>query len=153
MLQRRLDQLDDGPEVWSLPSLREMDNSLRCPICSEYIHTAMSLACGHTFCSECIRSFLDCAMHSTSKAPSCPKCRAPSDPTHLRKEADFDVTVRSFLRAKPDLLKLQDDAERAARAAQQRAGPGPSSVAAAGGVGIKRRKRTGEHWWRGHGCL
>ncbi|KAI9205739.1 uncharacterized protein BJ171DRAFT_499513 [Polychytrium aggregatum] len=57
---------------------QEIDQLLRCGICSEFFDTPMMLlGCSHNHCSRCIRSHLQ-------ETQSCPSCRVPSDSQQLK---------------------------------------------------------------------
>lgn len=58
------------------PSLSQLDALLRCVICkSHYAAPVISLACQHSFCSFCIRSFFTAASSASSDSTNrCPVC-------------------------------------------------------------------------------
>ncbi|WIA32061.1 hypothetical protein OEZ86_002913 [Tetradesmus obliquus] len=49
--------MDGDPEDWPADPqhLRQLDRSLRCQICGDIYTGPVALACGHSFCSRCIR--------------------------------------------------------------------------------------------------
>ncbi len=47
-------------------SIRRIETSLRCAICSDFFNNPHSLPCGHSFCSECIRKHLDKMFNPTT---------------------------------------------------------------------------------------
>jgi pSer/pThr/pTyr-binding forkhead associated (FHA) protein len=51
-------------------------NDLSCSICQDILLNAVSIGCGHTFCSDCISNWL----HRT---PICPICRLRSVPSQI----------------------------------------------------------------------
>lgn len=65
------------------PSLAELQQALSCNICYELLSGPVSLPCGHSFCSSCIRSNADFKT-STGQRPSCPECRAGFETSDLR---------------------------------------------------------------------
>nr|XP_006640890.1 PREDICTED: tripartite motif-containing protein 16-like [Lepisosteus oculatus] len=44
-----------------------------CPLCREYLRDPVSIPCGHTFCSVCIKTYWDHADHTGTY--SCPHCK------------------------------------------------------------------------------
>ncbi len=62
-----------------IPSdLAALDESLRCTLCGDHFHAAVTIAdpeCGHSFCSECIRNTFCAQMKSTKRERKCPACR------------------------------------------------------------------------------
>ena len=42
-----------------LPQLSQLDSLLRCHICKDFIKVPVLTPCGHTFCSLCIRGYID----------------------------------------------------------------------------------------------
>ena len=97
----------DFPAASNAPGLRDLDESLRCKICSEIYSAPMSLNCGHSFCSlvssnlseisqnsrlppnQCIRSHL-------SEKPECPICRQSSTDFNLRRNQSLEDVVRAW---------------------------------------------------------
>lgn len=65
----------DVPQV-----LHALDNSLSCRICGDHYRSAVTIAdpkCGHSFCSECIRSAFSRQMtKTTSRVRRCPICNS-----------------------------------------------------------------------------
>jgi hypothetical protein len=56
-------------------SLMNHDSDELCPICYQSIVASQTLPCGHTFCLECIHSWVD-ASKKASRTALCPMCRA-----------------------------------------------------------------------------
>lgn len=83
-------------------------------------------------------------MHTSSKAPPCPKCRAPTDPAHLRRELDWDTVMKSFLAAKSELLRLEGQARLTADVtATDRKRKAPASTSGRVDVnGAQKKQRT-----------
>jgi DNA-directed RNA polymerase subunit K/omega len=50
--------------------LKDIQNELSCPICTEWFLRTTTLGCGHSFCGDCIDRWLHTNL-------SCPLCRAP----------------------------------------------------------------------------
>ena len=109
----------------SSTTLRDLQKDLVCPICYEVLHDPISLACGHSYCKDCLvwwvsassgkaSSYSERREHHPQEAnvepppppprkshPKCPTCRAPV--TSHNKDADqggfFSFQVNTCLRA------------------------------------------------------
>ena len=82
------------------PELVALDASLRCPICSDPYQTAVSLVCGHTFCSKCIRGHFSGGASSEMRK-RCPSCNnAESSEDKVRKVPALDDAVRNWSAAR-----------------------------------------------------
>ncbi|KAJ2308832.1 E3 ubiquitin-protein ligase rad18 [Coemansia sp. RSA 2706] len=95
------DALED-PTDWpaEFTHLRQLDQQLRCPICKEYLTTAMvATNCGHTFCSLCVRRCLN-------QDNICPSCRAPLTESELHPNRLVDGLLRTFRSGRQQLLDL-----------------------------------------------
>ncbi|KAF7323231.1 DNA repair protein [Mycena chlorophos] len=82
-------------------SLQHLDASVRCPICSELFTGPVSLNCGHSFCSLCIRN----TMAATSQS-QCPSCRAPAKESQLRPNLVLEEIVSSWQPARAYIVEL-----------------------------------------------
>ncbi|ORX74583.1 hypothetical protein DL89DRAFT_264422 [Linderina pennispora] len=90
----------EDPTDWpaEFAHLRETDQLLRCPICKEYLDTAMASAnCGHTFCSLCVRRCL-------SQKTQCPMCHDQLTESDLQPSRLIDSLVKSFKQGRRQLL-------------------------------------------------
>ncbi|KAL0042822.1 hypothetical protein WJX79_000884 [Trebouxia sp. C0005] len=58
----------------------QLDSTASCSICNDFYDTPLVLPCGHSFCSNCIRSYIS---HQQGQA-RCPQCRAVCDERDLR---------------------------------------------------------------------
>ncbi|OCH89108.1 hypothetical protein OBBRIDRAFT_733241 [Obba rivulosa] len=95
----------DFPPSSIAPGLRDLDDSLRCPICRELYTAPVTLSCGHCYCSLCIRNSL------SSKA-ECPICRQNASEVHIRKNPAMESVVKSWASGRDfilGLLKPQED--------------------------------------------
>lgn len=108
----------DDEQVWmgAVPaplgeSLSDWERHLRCTICKEfYVHPTTLLPCGHSFCSECIRTFLARQRANKLKQDgcSCPVCRAPVDKDPSKSLVHNPTLValgNAFASARPHLLR------------------------------------------------
>ncbi|KII89265.1 hypothetical protein PLICRDRAFT_602087 [Plicaturopsis crispa FD-325 SS-3] len=89
----------DFPSQEKAPGLRLLDSALRCKICTELLAGPVSLKCGHTFCSVCIRN------HLTEKA-LCPVCTESASVGHLRKNPMLEEAVVAWSSARRYVLEL-----------------------------------------------
>jgi hypothetical protein len=62
-------------------SWKGIEEQLRCDICKQLLDVPVSLKCFHTFCSFCIRRYLE-----LSGNDYCPCCRVPASSTDIRLE-------------------------------------------------------------------
>ncbi|EIW60821.1 E3 ubiquitin-protein ligase RAD18 [Trametes versicolor FP-101664 SS1] len=92
----------DFPDSTTAPGLRTLDDALRCDICRDFYDAPVSLNCGHSFCSVCIRSALP--VNST-----CPSCRKDASEIHLRKNAAVESAVQAWRIARPLILRLANE--------------------------------------------
>eukprot|EP00298_Acanthocystis_sp_HF-20_P009035 c18062_g1_i4.p2 GENE.c18062_g1_i4~~c18062_g1_i4.p2 ORF type:complete len:188 (+),score=36.30 c18062_g1_i4:15-578(+) len=67
----------------------EMEDLLSCPICGDFIKTAMTLSCSHSYCSQCIRK-------SLNTKEQCPVCRTKALPSDLRNNRIIDEIIIRF---------------------------------------------------------
>ncbi|KAM6980741.1 E3 ubiquitin-protein ligase RAD18, partial [Aplochiton taeniatus] len=86
----------------NLACLKNIDTLLRCPICFEFINTAMMTKCSHNYCSLCIRKFLSYKL-------LCPVCNSPTTGLDLRNNRVLDDLVTSFQTARKQLSKATFD--------------------------------------------
>ncbi|MCJ1311336.1 E3 ubiquitin-protein ligase rad18 [Agyrium rufum] len=111
-----------------IPYISAIENALRCQVCKDFYQTPMITTCSHTFCSLCIRRYLN----SNGK---CPTCRTTDDVGKLRKNGAMEELVQAFVGSRADLLGF------AQRVAQQQNEPGLSEDVTIGeGEGSEGRR-------------
>jgi E3 ubiquitin-protein ligase RAD18 len=82
-----------------LPSLEQLDFSLRCQICKEFLTAPLLTSCGHSFCSLCIRRTIP---HKSE----CPVCRTQQSEGSLRKNPALEDVVQAFVKARKLIMEL-----------------------------------------------
>ncbi|CAI5744212.1 unnamed protein product [Peronospora destructor] len=92
-------------EEWEWPAdckaQQEMETHLRCQICGDFFHGPVLLPCSHTFCSTCVRRFLQ----SKGANGCCPQCKQPCDARDLVPNRALEQVALLFEKSKPDFLK------------------------------------------------
>ncbi|KAL4127784.1 hypothetical protein PRIC2_006783 [Phytophthora ramorum] len=92
-------------DEWEWPAdcqaQRDMENHLRCQICGDFFHGPVLLPCSHTFCSTCVRRFLQ----SKGAHGCCPSCKQPCTAQNLVPNRALEQVTLLFDKAKPELLK------------------------------------------------
>ena len=76
-----VDPIDDRHNESLMTEWKKMEEQLRCDICKQLLDVPVSLKCFHTFCSFCIRRYLE-----SSGNEYCPCCRVPATSTDIRLE-------------------------------------------------------------------
>ncbi|KAG1711465.1 hypothetical protein DVH05_008717 [Phytophthora capsici] len=98
-------EADEMQDEWEWPEdckpQREMENHLRCQICGDFFHGPVLLPCSHTFCSTCVRRFLQ----SKGAHGCCPSCKKPCTSRELVPNRALEQVALLFKQSKPDLLK------------------------------------------------
>lgn len=96
---------DDVLDEWEWPAdceaQREMESHLRCQICGDFFHGPVLLPCSHTFCSACVRRFLQ----SKGAHGCCPSCKKPCASRDLVPNRALEQVALLFEKSKPELLK------------------------------------------------
>ncbi|KAJ7063548.1 hypothetical protein C8F01DRAFT_1133456 [Mycena amicta] len=125
-MNRNIDDPTDFPANGPSKNLRNLDSSVRCPICTEYFDGPVSLQCGHSFCSLCIRN----TMAATSQS-HCPTCRAPAKESQLRPNPTIEEIVAAWQPARAAILDLakREHEEQPARKKRKLDDPDPPSSA------------------------
>lgn len=85
----------------SLPQMMDIDTLLRCHICKDFIKIPVLTPCGHTFCSLCIREYLN-------RELKCPLCLAELRESMLRSEFLVNEIIESYKQARVHLLEALD---------------------------------------------
>nr|XP_018904049.1 PREDICTED: E3 ubiquitin-protein ligase RAD18-like [Bemisia tabaci] len=78
------------------PELKELDDLLKCSICYEYMQTTLISACSHSFCSICIRRYLQ-------YQNQCPTCFSQLFDNQLRNNRTLDAVVQVYTKVKDKL--------------------------------------------------
>ncbi|KAL3674779.1 hypothetical protein V7S43_000708 [Phytophthora oleae] len=98
-------EVDDMQDEWEWPEdckpQREMENHLRCQICGDFFHGPVLLPCSHTFCSACVRRFLQ----SKGAHGFCPSCKKPCVSRDLVPNRALEQVALLFEQSKSELLK------------------------------------------------
>ncbi|EJF62641.1 hypothetical protein DICSQDRAFT_126359 [Dichomitus squalens LYAD-421 SS1] len=105
LLAQDISDSTDFPDDTTTPGLRAFDDALRCSICRDFYDAPVSLNCGHTFCSACIRSALP-------EQPQCPTCRKPATEVHLRKNVAMETAVQAWQAARPLVLRYAQEEQK-----------------------------------------
>ncbi|ETI33885.1 hypothetical protein F441_19308 [Phytophthora nicotianae CJ01A1] len=96
---------DDMLDEWEWPvdckAQREMESHLRCQICGDFFHGPVLLPCSHTFCSACVRRFLQ----SKGAHGCCPSCKQPCTSRDLVPNRALEQVALLFEKSKPELLR------------------------------------------------
>ncbi|KAF9793309.1 hypothetical protein BJ322DRAFT_997290 [Thelephora terrestris] len=92
-LQSLLDSGITDPSDFPQRELGDLDSSLTCKICREFYRGPVSLACGHCFCSMCIRNSM------TSKQ-ECPVCRKSANEGQIRPMVALEEVIESWKAAR-----------------------------------------------------
>ncbi|CEP61123.1 E3 ubiquitin-protein ligase RAD18 LALA0_S02e07228g [Lachancea lanzarotensis] len=94
-----------------IPELQDTDTLLRCHICKDFLKTPVLTPCGHTFCSLCIREYLN-------REQKCPLCLAELRESMLRSEFLVNEIAASYTHVRAKLLEfLSLEREREAQSA------------------------------------
>lgn len=86
-----------------IPILEQWDTLLRCHICKDFLKVPVLTPCGHTFCSLCIRKYIN-------NSAKCPLCLSELRDSMLRSEFLVNELVECYTSLRPSLLNhLQVD--------------------------------------------
>ncbi|KJA20285.1 hypothetical protein HYPSUDRAFT_827064 [Hypholoma sublateritium FD-334 SS-4] len=89
----------DFPPPADAPGLRALDRSFRCDICGDLYDAPATIACGHCFCSACIRS-------SLALKQECPSCRKTTNEAHIRPNPALESVISSWKEGRSFVLGL-----------------------------------------------
>ncbi|KAK6906910.1 DNA repair protein rad18 [Kwoniella mangroviensis CBS 8886] len=127
-----LSSMDEPPPFPSnYPQLRRLDRSVICQICKEPFQAPVSIGCGHSFCSSCIRSSLDVMK-------KCPSCNEPASEGQIRRNRALEEITDAWEESRPtiyDLAKPPPQAQTSKKRPAQEPNSKPSSLS-----GTKRLK-------------
>ncbi|KAL7422752.1 E3 ubiquitin-protein ligase rad18 [Cryptotrichosporon argae] len=122
---------DDPPPVpSSYPQLQRLDRALLCAICKELFQAPVSVACGHSFCSLCIRGSLD-----SMKDKKCPSCGESISEGSIRRNRALEEMAEAWDGARPTIVELTTP-KRPAFEQRERSGSGSASAS-------RKRRRSG----------
>ncbi|PIL30564.1 transcription factor [Ganoderma sinense ZZ0214-1] len=105
LLAQGITDSTDFPDDATTPGLRSFDDALRCGICRDFYDAPVSLACGHCFCSACIRSALP-------EKAQCPTCRKEASESQLRRVVAVESAVHAWKAARDLILRFALEEER-----------------------------------------
>ncbi|WVQ63010.1 DNA repair protein rad18 [Kwoniella botswanensis] len=95
-----LSSMDEPPPFPSAYSqLRRLDRSVVCQICKEPFQAPVSIGCGHSFCSSCIRS-------SLNVLKKCPSCNEPASEGQIRRNRALEEITDSWEESRPIVYDL-----------------------------------------------
>ncbi|KAF8955440.1 hypothetical protein BDZ97DRAFT_1907635 [Flammula alnicola] len=83
----------DFPPHAIAPGLRTLDGSFRCDICGDLYDAPVTIACGHCFCSTCIRA-------SLALKQECPSCRKTTGEGHIRPNPALESVISAWKEAR-----------------------------------------------------
>ncbi|KAG1819685.1 uncharacterized protein BJ212DRAFT_1060396 [Suillus subaureus] len=120
------------PSDFPMPDLRQLDASMRCTICGELYDAPITLACGHCFCSLCIREHI-------VKESECPSCRKPTSEGQFRTNPVLEEAVSAWKTARSTILRLSREEQDRTRRSQEEQTPRRSKTPLTNGKKRKRR--------------
>lgn len=82
-----------------IPKLSQLDALLRCHICKDFLQVPVLTPCGHTFCSLCIREYINVQ-------GKCPLCLSELRESMLRSEFLVSEIVDSYKTVRGDLVAM-----------------------------------------------
>ncbi len=118
-------------------SLRELDQSLRCELCYDLFVAPVSFrACGHAFCSACIRQHVN---QPQAKGKFCPKCRqTKASDGELVPQPSIESATFAWRRTREALMSHFRAVAEFVRLADAQAAQAASAAAAAATAGQSR---------------
>ncbi|EIW69170.1 hypothetical protein TREMEDRAFT_69003 [Tremella mesenterica DSM 1558] len=103
LLASAVDLLPPFPS--SHPQIQRLDRSLYCQICKELFSGPVSIPCGHSFCSRCIRGSLEVMK-------KCPSCNESASEGSIRRNRALEEIVDSWEEARPIIHGLTSNNSR-----------------------------------------
>ncbi|WVF66718.1 DNA repair protein rad18 [Kwoniella sp. CBS 6097] len=88
---------EPAPFPAQYPQLRRLDRSMVCQICKEPFTGPVTISCGHSFCSSCIRSSLEVMK-------KCPSCNESVTEGSIRRNRALEEMVDSWEESRPTLI-------------------------------------------------
>lgn len=82
-----------------VPKLSQLDTLLRCHICKEFLKVPVLTPCGHTFCSVCIREYINVQA-------KCPLCLTELRDSMLRSEFLVSEIIDTYKSIRSDILEI-----------------------------------------------
>lgn len=82
-----------------IPRLSQLDALLRCHICKDFLKVPVLTPCGHTFCSVCIREYINVQA-------KCPLCLTELRDSMLRSEFLVSEIIDTYKSIRSDILEI-----------------------------------------------
>lgn len=82
-----------------IPKLSQLDTLLRCHICKDFLKVPVLTPCGHTFCSVCIREYINVQA-------KCPLCLTELRDSMLRSEFLVSEIIDTYKSIRSDILEI-----------------------------------------------
>lgn len=95
---------EEWPQSTIGKSMQRFEFLLQCQICCEFFKNPQLLACGHSFCYECIAKHFDKVIN-VNASDACPSCRFKSQLSDLRPNRQLSEIVESFSTLRNELCK------------------------------------------------
>ena len=98
---------DDWPKGALGSSLCQIEKTLTCDICKDFLTNPQSLPCLHNFCFDCLTRCFDSALNGKINAATlknCPVCRKKCEPHDARPNHALSLVVQSFKATRKELL-------------------------------------------------
>lgn len=97
----------DWPKTGSLSNnLMQLEKSLTCLICKDFLKNPQSLPCDHTYCSECLITALDMKINPNATREECPTCKVKCTLQSARPNRPLAAVVMHFQQSRVDLLTM-----------------------------------------------
>lgn len=87
----------------------DLDHSFRCQICGDLFDKAVTITCGHTFCSVCIRNYWVATRTGKHRQKTaCPSCRTPINVMDVEKALVMNRSIQEGVKAFKQILVQRD---------------------------------------------